>query len=173
MSHHNVWIVLTENAKNILRPLLDDPDYNGQHLTAVKIFRKMIDYGTVEKMFKTPTVQGFVWYLFSITFNDIDGQAAQRVQDAFDHLEANYPNQFEVVGAWQWDGRQIGTQWELDTGGEPTGNTIGTPTYPINQTQLLKFMPDVWNGDEPPTYSPATELTDVNLIQGQTFRRFT
>jgi hypothetical protein len=147
-----------------LRPLIDDYDYTGQHLTAVRIFRKMADIATVETMFKKPTLGGNVHQLFSVNFNDINKDAAQRIQDALIHLENNYPAQFEVVGVWQWDGRQAGTQWELDQDGERTGNTTGTPTYPLH-AQLIQFMPDVGG-------IPATELADVNLIQGQSPRRF-
>ena len=46
-----------------------------------------------------------------------------------------------------------------------SGST-GTPTYPLHP-QLINFMPDV--GDPP---VPATELTDVNLLQGQPPRSF-
>ena len=178
MIHINIWIALTETAKNILRPLLDDEDYAGQHLQAVIFFREMREYAQVERMFKTPTFNSSVWHLFSLTFNDLSGQASQKVQDGLVHMEANYPNQFEVVGVWKWDGLQAGTQWELDIDGRRTGNVIGTPTYPIHP-QTLQFMPDVWDGvpydplTETPNYIPATVLTDVNLIQGQTERRFT
>ena len=48
---------------------------------------------------------------------------------------------------------------------------IGTPWYPTPQ-QVVNFMPDVWNGDDPPTYSPATEVTDCNLLFGQAPRHF-
>lgn len=171
MSHYNLWIALSQAGKDTLRPLLDDSDYEGQHLIAVKIFRRMIDISTVERMFKTPTFNSKVWHLYSITFNDLGGQAAQKLQDALAHLEANYPAQFEVVGVWQWDGRQAGTQW-VDPDDHSQGTT-GTPLYPIH-AQLLNFMPDVWDGVDPeiPVYIPATVLTDVNLIQGQTERRF-
>lgn len=47
---------------------------------------------------------------------------------------------------------------------EITGTT-GAPTYPINKTQLLKFMPDVGG-------FPATELSDLNLGMGWPFRDF-
>lgn len=42
----------------------------------------------------------------------------------------------------------------------------GSPLYPIPKVQLLNFMPDV-DG------SPATVLTDVNLLAGQSPRDFT
>ena len=48
------------------------------------------------------------------------------------------------------------------------------PRYPINQVQLVKFMPDVWDETTSPgQYVAATQLTDVNLIQGQQPRDFT
>ncbi len=65
--------------------------------------------------------------------------------------------------------------WPQLSGGfadEITGTT-GTPAYPIPVNALKKFMPDVWNGDDPPTYSPATELSDVLIGQGWAPRRFT
>jgi hypothetical protein len=159
----NIWIVLTETAKDTLRPLLDDPTYDGPHLTAVKIFRRMIDIATVERMFKSPTLGGTKYFLYSVTFNDIGGGGAQKLQDALEYLEANYPAQFEVVGAWLWDGRQVGTQW-VDPEDHSQGTT-GTPLYPIHP-QLIQFMPDVGG-------APATELADVNLVQGQSPRQFT
>ena len=51
-----------------------------------------------------------------------------------------------------------------------SGHT-GNPVFPLH-TRILNYMPDVWNGDEPPTYSPATELKDVNLGMGQAPRNF-
>ena len=51
-----------------------------------------------------------------------------------------------------------------------TGHT-GNPIFPAT-VDPLDYMPDVWNGDEPPTYSPATDITDVNLGAGQAPRNF-
>ena len=161
MSHVNLWIALTDAAKTTLRPLLDDEDYAGPHLTAVRIFRNMIEYGTVTNMFKSPTLAGTKYHLFSLTFNDIHGQAAQKLQAALVYLEDNYTNQFEVVGAWKWDGSQI-----MDNSVSPA-----VPFYPLHP-QLVKFMPDVWDTSSPPQLIAATELTDVNLIQGQAHRDF-
>lgn len=168
----NLWIALTQNAYNTLRPLLDDSEYAGPHLTAVKIFRRMADLATVEKMFKTPTIGGKVWHMFSVYFADLDGDQAAKLQQALTYLENNYPAQFEVVGAWWWDGRQIGTQW-VDENDHSLGTT-GTPLYPVHP-QVVKFMPDVWDMTDPenPVAVPATQPTDVNLLQGQAQRRFT
>lgn len=169
--HINLWIGLKQSAFDTLRPLLDDYEYDGQHLLAVRFFRRMINHATVDRMFKVANIGGDDYRLFSLTFNDLNKNAALRLQEGLDHLTSNYPNQFAVAGAWFWDGRQVGTQW-VDPEDHSQGTT-GTPLYPINETQLLKFMPDVWNGDDPPTYSAATQLTDVILTQGQSHRRFT
>lgn len=164
----NLWIALSQAGYDTLRPLLDDDAYDGQHLTAVKIFRRMIDTATVEKMFKTPTIGGKVWRLFSLYFADLDGDQAQKLQQALTYLENNYPAQFEVVGAWWWDGRQVGTQW-VDENDNSLGTT-GTPLYPVHP-QALQFMPDVWDPLNE-VYVAPTVLTDVNLLQGQSSRRF-
>ena len=44
----NVFLILTATAKNALRPLMSDYEYDGQHLKAVKIFRKMAHFAVVE-----------------------------------------------------------------------------------------------------------------------------
>ena len=156
----NIWLILSATAKATLRPLMSDRGYKGPHLKAVKTMRKMAHYRVVERMWKTPTIGGKKRYLFSLNLT-----AGKKAKEAIDYLLAEYPNQVTVGGAWHWDGRQAGTQWELDASGNKTGNTTGTPTYPINETQLLKFMPDVEG-------VPATVLTDVNLLQGSQPRRF-
>ena len=75
------------------------------------------------------------------------------------------------------DGRQAGTQWELDEEGERTGNVTGTPIYPI-PAQAWRIMPPVnvydENGDLVSS-TPATsnaDLRDINLLAGQAPRRF-
>jgi hypothetical protein len=50
-----------------------------------------------------------------------------------------------------------------------TGVDTGTVAEAGN---MLDYMPDVWNGDDPPTYSPATEVTDRVLLSGQAPRVF-
>lgn len=56
MNTVNVFIALSQPALNILKPLLDDNEYDGQHLTAVKIFRKMADRGVVQRMFRADSI---------------------------------------------------------------------------------------------------------------------
>ena len=167
----NVWAAISSTGTAEIRQALTDDEYSGPVTdTEQKIFRRMADFATVERMFKKPTVAGKVWHLFSLNF---DGTTKAR--DALDWLEANRANHFVIVGAWWWDGRQVGTQWETDQDGNRTGNTTGTPLYPIHP-RLIDFMPDdpVYDGNGDLTgYQAATQLTDVNLIQGQAPRRFT
>ena len=164
----NVFLIITQTAKNTLRHLMDDHEYDGQHLKAVRIFRRMAHYAVVEQMWKKPVIGGKKRFLYSIT-------VPRNAKDAIDYLLEEYPNQIAVAGAWFWDGRQVGTRWET-VDGERTGNTTGTPMYPINQNQLKKFMPDIIERDGDGNIiatTPATELTDVNLEQGMAPRRFT
>ena len=176
----NVFLIITQTAKNTLRHLMDDHEYDGQHLKAVRIFRRMAHYQVVEQMWKTPTIATKKRYLFSITL-------PSKAKDAIDYLLEEYPNQIAVAGAWFWDGRQVGTQFVLDEDGSKTYNldengepidqplTTGTSTYPIGRNALLKFMPDIIERDSEGAIistNPATELTDVNLEQGMQPRIF-
>ena len=176
----NIFLILTTTAKNILRPLMDDCSYDGPHLEAVKIFRKMAHFQIVERMWKKPTIGGKKRFLYSIT-------VPRNAKDAIDYLLEEYPNQIAVAGAWFWDGRQVGTQFVLDEDGSKTYNldengepidqpiTTGTSTYPIGRNALLKFMPDIIERDSEGAIistNPATELTDVNLEQGMQPRIF-
>lgn len=162
----NLWLGITATAKSQLAQYLDAEDETipTNRLQAVRIFRRMADRAVVEKLFRTPTIQGTVWHLYSVSF-DLDREGVAAASDAITYLETEYPSHFAVAGAWHWDGRQVGTQWVDDVGGA----TTGTPTYPLNTTQLLKFMPLVVT--EGGLEEPST-LTDVNLIQGQSPRRF-
>ena len=171
----NVFLILTATAKNALRPLMSDNSYDGQHIKAVRIFRKMAHYRVVERMWKNPMIGSKKRFLFSINLT-----ASKKAKAAIDYLLAEYPNQVSVGGAWFFDSRQVGTQFVYTVDGSQVfdelldgdGNVIssipqvrGTPTYPV-PPQLLQFMPDVEG-------IPATVLTDVNLLQGQKPRRFT
>ena len=167
----NVWLAISASGTTAIRTRLTtaDEDYAGPITkTEHRIFRRMADFVTVERLFKKPTIGGKKWHLFSLNFT-----ATRNAKTALDWIAANRPGHFVIVGAWHWDGRQVGTQWEI-VDDERTGNTIGTPTYPIHP-QLLKFMPDIIERDEDGNVistTPAAVLTDVNLIQGQDPRRF-
>ena len=154
----NVWIGIRKTALDVLRPLMDDPEYDGEHIIAVKIFRHMIKYRTSANHFKTARFSGKDWKMYSLTFNSREVNL-NRVKEAIDYLVANYGTQVKIAGAWKWNGLQSGTNL-VD------GEIVGTPIYPVLATaQLLKFMPDV-DG------VPATVLAQVTLVQGQAHRIF-
>jgi hypothetical protein len=118
----NIWIVITKAARDILRDLMDDVEYDGQHIQAVKIFRKMTDMRVTERFWLKPTIGGKQRFLFSVNL-----PGSSKAKDAVDYLLLTYPSQISVAGAWWWDGTQV------------MGN--GSPMYPINANQLKKFMP--------------------------------
>ena len=96
--------------------------------------------------------------LWSLYYDVVDGAELLQIRN---DLNADFPGQLRTIGAWWWDS------------GLQVMNPAGVqPQFPINIPQTLEFMPEVWNGDEPPTFSPATVLTDVNLGQGQAQRDF-
>jgi hypothetical protein len=156
----NVWLALRDDAQSLIVERLrwneqQQGAYNGPVTDRqAKIFRYMADQENTRRLFKTATLNSRQWSLWSVYFNpaELGANVLQIVKDELDQLAADYPSRFVIAGAWRWNGTQI-------------------PGYPPHP-QLLKFMPDVWNGDLPPTYSAPTVLTDVNLLMGQAPRDF-
>ena len=187
----NIWIALTTAAKNAVNTRLNWDDEQGEYSgnvsdTEYKIFRRFQQHNVRQRMFRPATIGGKTWHVYLLDFN-LSGSKAGRLQDALDFLEANRAGKFLVVGAWHWDGRQVGTQWEVVDGERVQENigteeepewrdaTTGTPMYPLPSTNnLLKIMPTIktWDEQGNMTETAPTELTDVNLIQGQAPRRF-
>ena len=174
----NLWLALSTQALDEFKTYRQDENNYSGPMTQ-RIYRglsKMQDFGTVQRLFSTPTIGGREYNLFSMYFN-LDREQASVVQDFLDELTTDWPNQFIIVGAWWWDGRQVGTQWELDQDGDRTGNTTGTPVYAI-PTQAYRIMPDVVTYDEngnETSRTPASsnaDLRDINLLSGQSPRRF-
>lgn len=99
----------------------------------------------------------------------IEAETEQDVRDYRNDILAEFPGQVRTIGAWLWDGRQLGTEWEV-VDGERTGDTTGTPTFPLHAS-ILDHMPKHFN--------PATELFDIdptdlstgNTNFGQAIRR--
>ena len=164
----NLWLGMRKTASEVVKTRLnwdDSTEYTGPITDReYKLFKLMADQEVVEGRFKVAIIGGNQWVLWTIGFEK-PLNVLQKVQDEIDALLLKYPTQVYVGGAWFWDGRQVGTQFDAE------GNLTGTPTYPI-PAQLLKFMPDVWNGDDPPTYSTATVLADEHLSLGQSPRDF-
>ena len=101
---------------------------------------------------------------------------ATLVKADVDMLIATYPSDLAVLGAWEANGREAGATYD-----EETGAQTAPGWYPVPAT-VLNYMPDIVTdpGDPdalptpiPPTYAPATEPTDVNILLGQAPRDFT
>ena len=164
----NVWLGVTEDYRNeILEYIAWDEETQGTYpgplvATDEAIFSTMQDMVTRQAFFRVDGFQGKSWYLFTVTIKEME------LDDVTDWLAANKGSKTKILGAWYWDnGLQHGT--ELDE-----GTVIGTPTYPLNN-RILKFMPDIIEYDEDGNIvstTPASEMTDVNLEQGQAPRVF-
>ena len=179
----SVWVAISATGTTAIRERLSwneetQGEYSGTITdTEHKIFQKMHDVATVQAMFKKPTIAGKSWRIFSLNF-----EASSKAKEALDWIAENRTGHFYVMGAWWYDGRQVGTKFVYDEEGiqqfdeviedeiviSSTPQTTGTPVYPVHN-RLIDFMPDRLV-DELPV--PATELENVNLILGQKPRRF-
>ena len=162
MAFVNIWFGMRKTAAEVVKARLNWDE--GEYTSPVtdreyRLFKLMADQENVERLFKVASISGNDWILWSIGFDE-PANVLQKVQDEIDALLLKYPTQVSIAGAWFWDGRQVGTQWNEDQ-----TDITGAPTYTIPTTQLLKFMPDVEG-------LPATVLADVNLSLGQSPRRF-
>jgi len=181
----NVWLGLSQQGLDAFKERRqderDDVVYTGNmDDTTYAILSKMADLDVVQRMFPTYTAQGKTYHLFSLYL-----VGSQKVGDALDHLEAEWPGHFVVAGVWWTDGRQVGTQFvyedivdEYDNviGQEVVGIT-GTPLYPVH-SKTYKFMPDIVTYDEAGdevsriVAQSNADLRDINLWSGQTPRLF-
>ena len=177
----NLWLALSSQALTEFRNRRTQGDsYTGpMDDETYRILDKMSDQEVVKGMFKSPTIGGKTYNLFSVY---LEGTA--KAARAIEKLTTDWPTHFFVIGAWWMDGRQIGTEWEIDedelseTYGQRTGNVTGTPVYPI-PAAAWRIMPDVVTYDSEGNEAsriPATsnaDLRDINVLQGQQPRRFT
>lgn len=152
----NLWVGLSTAAQNAVKERVEwDEDTQGAYTgpvtdTTLQIFNKMHDHATVQKLFKVPNIAGKDWHLWSVYLN-----GSQAAANAITYLTGQYPNDFVVGGAWNYD----------------TGAQL-VSLHP----QLIQFMPDEWTYDangNPISSTPATILSDVNLLQGQAPRDLT
>lgn len=165
----NVWLALRADAQALILTRLNwDEDVDGVYSGPVtdrqaKLFRLMGDRSNVQRLFRvdTDTQDWTIWNLYF----DFKADILTKIQDELDQLAIDYPNHIRIVGAWHNDGRQAGTQFTRDADGNITGVT-GTPTYPIH-ARILELMPDVDDIGTRPTVP-----SDINLLMGQTERRF-
>ena len=159
MSFVNVWIAFREADHNELNNLRG-ADQSGTVKVVRDFVNGQLDPAVVQNLYKTRAQGPNVWHLWSIILNSEDGPFNQQIND----FRQQYPG-CQVLGCWNPDGTEYGTERD------PDGNIIGLPAYD-QPTFLLDFMPDVWNGDDPPTFSPATQVTDINLPAGWSPRVF-
>lgn len=152
----NIWLILRDDAKRIINTCLSTriEDYTGPVPTKTrKIFESMACRAQIQKMFKSPELNGNTYHLYNIYINSEDKQKAK---DAIDYLVDEYPDHIIIGGVWRWSGTQISD-------------------YPPH-SKLIKLMPDIFIVDDQNTgaghYETATELTDVNLYAGQSPRDF-
>ena len=153
MSFVNVWIAFREADHNGLNNMR-----GAEQAGITKVVRDFVnnqlDPAVVQNLYKTRTQGPNVWHLWSIILNSEDGPFNQQIND----FRQQYPG-CQVLGCWNPDGTELTDE-----------NGVVMYTQP---DFLLAFMPDVWNGDDPPTFSPATQVTDINLPAGWAPRVFT
>lgn len=164
MPSHNVWVSMSQAFKNELWPFVRQgtpavtfPDINLISQQTVDFFNQIYDEGAVERLFKEWNAAGRTYKLWS--FYADKPADMNTVRTDLNMLIGSYPNDFAVMGAWNYS----------------TGAEVGNPIWYPLPSQTINFMPDIIVDDtdpDNPVYGPATELTDVNLLFGQAPRSF-
>lgn len=150
----NVWIALRDDAQAAIKTRLDADDSGDPYSGPVddrtaRLFHRMIDRNTVQRLFKIATAGGRDYTLWSVNFDE-PGNVLQKIKDELDRLAVEYPNRFIIAGAWLWDGSQVAG-------------------YPPD-ARLDRFMPD--DIDEQGSPVPNPTVRDINLLFGQSPRIF-
>lgn len=148
----NVWMEIRSTFAFPAENSEDDSELQAKNR---KAFELSADYEVVSGLFKNRIQGPNTYSLYSFLY---DVASRQELEQAVELFQAENPGDTGVMGAWDY---YTGLQFRDDN----------VPVYPI-QGSLLQYMPDVWNGDDPPTYSQANMLTDVNLLGGQAAREF-
>jgi hypothetical protein len=188
MSQFNLWLGMSQAFQQELVPLINEgipavefPDLNDLNEATLELFRNSHDAENVARLFKMwPGNAGQDFRVWSFYFSKpLQGPL---IRADIDEMAADYPGDFLPMGAWRTsDGREVGATYSEEIPDDPEADppVVGVPSeqtdtgwWPV-PAQVVNFMPDVWNGDEPPTYTPATEPTDVNVLMGQAPRDFT
>jgi hypothetical protein len=114
------------------------------------------------------TVSGQVWKMFELQM------PKGKLDDLVEFL-AGYPAaNWKLVGVWEYEtGLQLGQRFHTKADGST--EIRGTPTYPVNTTELLKFLPPInvydANGNLVSS-TPRTSAEDVHLWLGQALRLY-
>jgi hypothetical protein len=172
MNSFNLWLGMSQAFQADLVPLIQEgtpatafPGLNQLDEVTLALFRNTHDAESVERLFKLwpgPGSKNFrVW-----SFYFAKPEQGDIIRADIDQMAATYPADFLPMGAWRCDnGREVGATYSEE------GVQTDTGWWPV-PAQVVNFMPDVWNGDDPATYTPATEPTDVNVLMGQAPRDF-
>lgn len=148
----NLWMAFDDRA----RPTANAVDEDGHKHEAFKA----LGDPSVRGIFRKDNPNGPRDYeLWSLYY---DVETAQEVGKIRDKLHDEFTGQIRTIGAWWWDGREVGTEWVDEVGGE----TREQPLFP-QHNNILEFVPDTDEFGTRPT-----ALADVNLGLGQTPRRF-
>ena len=192
---YQVWMSIRETFEFPADDPADDTELQAKNRI---ILSKATDIDVVPFLFKTETAQGRNWTLYILNYEFPEERDLERAVEKF--ADEN-PGDTRVLIAWELEGNMIGTElvwdtrivtktWSIlnpdyqpdpelpdfddryvlritgDVEEEYISGSTGVPLYPV-YGGLLKYMPDV--GDPPVA---ATELTDVNLLFGQSPRSF-
>lgn len=155
----NIWLAISDAAQTVVLEYLNwDEEADGEYTGPLRersqrLFSYMQDQASRRRLFTKPTLQGTVYNLWSIEFEEDSRDTLQAIRDELDFLIGEYPNQIAITGAWDWDGNQIGTP----------------PIYPIPD-YLWRFLPDPLPDGTVPASN--ADLVDVNLLYGQSPRDF-
>jgi len=200
----NVWIGLRDDAQAaILTRLRWDEETQGPYTGPVtdrqhKLFSYMHDRENTQRLFKQATFGGRVWTVWSVYF-DLPGNILQLVKAELDQMLVDYPTQFVVMGAWHWEGNQVGTEHVYSTRIVTKTWSILNPDYQPDPdlpafddrytirvtgdveeeyvsghtgTPIYPMHPQILKFMPDVDGLPATVVTDVNLGQGQVHRNF-
>jgi hypothetical protein len=166
MSQFNLWLGMSQAFQAEMVPLINEgipavvfPGLNQLDEVTLALFRNTHDAENVARLFKLWPGPGSKNYRVWSFYFDKPLEGPQIKLD-IDSMASTYPSDFLPMGAWRTD----------------TGAEVGDPVWWPVPAQVVNFMPDVMTGpgDEvtPPTYTPATEPADVNLLFGQVPRDF-
>lgn len=151
----NVWLEIRDTFE---WPAEDPADDNELQAKNRETLAKCADIAVIPGLFKTRTQGPRSWQIYSLQYIV---QTIKELEVEIERFKSENSGDTGVMGAWYYDdGEQV--------------KDDNVPLYPIPGS-LMNYMPDIVEWDEDGneiSRESATELTDVNLLQGQTPRRF-
>ena len=141
------WVATDPPVPPVNFPLLEN--LNDE---TIAFFNESHDAGSLDKLFEYYAANGRDYRLWSFYVTRLADLTP--VRNNLDALEANYGQDFLILGAWRYsDGQQVAAY----------------PPHPA----LINFMPPTWDySTNPPTEIPPTGLRNVNVLAGQAHRDF-